>query len=72
MRVEGVQSKETSPKDVTIVRMKTIPKLGVMIHFCKVARKNEGFTIVLKVLVVLKHVIFAIHSHSGRIIDEIV
>jgi hypothetical protein len=69
--LEGVQCKEMWPKVVTIVRVKTIPKFNVVILVCQVAGVNEGVTVVLKSLIVLKDVIFTIHSHSGRIFDEI-
>jgi hypothetical protein len=71
MWLEGVQCKETWPKVVTIVRVKTIPKFDVTILVCQVAGVNEGVTVVPKSLIVLKDVIFMIHSHSGRIFDEI-
>jgi hypothetical protein len=71
MRVEGVHCEETWPKDVAIVRVKAVPKLDVAILFCQVAGVGEGVTVVLKRPVVLKHVIFAIHLHSGGIFDEI-
>jgi hypothetical protein len=54
------------------VRVKAVPKLDVMVCVCEMARANEGVTVVLKHLVVLKHVFFAIHSHSARIFDKIV
>jgi hypothetical protein len=71
VRLEGVHCEETWPNDVAIVRVKAVPKLDVAILFCQVAGVNEGVAIVLKRPVVLKHVIFAIHSHSGGIFDEI-
>ena len=67
-----MQGEKTWPKDVTIMRMKAIPKFDVAIHFCQVAVVDEGVTVVLKVLIVPNHVVFTIHSHSGRVIDEIV
>jgi hypothetical protein len=72
VQVEGVQGKETCPKGIAIVTVKTIPKLDVAILFCQVAGVNEGVTIVLKRPVVLKHVVFTIHSPSGGILDKIV
>jgi hypothetical protein len=71
VRMEGVHGEETWPKVVAIVRVKTVPKFDVAILFCQVAGVNEGVTVVLKRPVVLKDVIFTIHSHSGRIFDEI-
>jgi hypothetical protein len=72
VRLEGVQGKETWPKGIAIVTVKTIPKLDVTILFCQVAGVNEGVAIVLKRPVVLKHVVFTIHSQSGGFFDEIV
>jgi hypothetical protein len=72
VRLEGVRGKETWPKGIAIVTVKTIPKLDVTILFCQVAGVNEGVTVVLKHPVVLKHVIFTIHLHSGGIFDEVV
>ena len=69
--LEGVQGEKAWPKDVTIMTMKAIPEFNVTIPFCQVARVNKGFNIVLKVLIVLKHIIFAIHLHSGRVINKI-
>lgn len=67
-----MQGEKAWQKDVSIMTMKAIPEFDVAIPFCQVARVNKGFNIVLKVPIVLKHIIFAIHSHSGRVIDEIV
>jgi hypothetical protein len=72
VRLEGVQGKETWPKGITVVTVKTIPKLDVAILFCQVAGVNKGVTVVLKRPVVLKHVIFTIHSQSGGFFDEVV
>jgi hypothetical protein len=69
--LEGVHCEETWPNDVAIVRVKAVPKLNVVILFCQVAGVNEGVAIVLKRPVVLKHILFAVHSHSGGIFDKI-
>jgi hypothetical protein len=71
VRLEGVRGNETWPKGIAIVTVKTIPKFDVAILLCQVAGVNEGVTVVLKRLVVLKNVIFAIHPHSGGFFDEI-
>jgi hypothetical protein len=63
---------ESWPKDVAIVRMKSVPKFNVTFFFCEVSVVNEGVAVVLKVFVVSPHVFFASHLASGRVFDETV
>jgi hypothetical protein len=69
--MEGVQDKETWPKNIAIMRVKAVPKLDVTVRFCEVAGANEGVAVVLKRPVVLKNILFTIHAHSRGIFDEI-